>query len=154
MIINVSNYLRVPASTCRYLEWPVSNGWPADVQVPDLWARITRGNLSARIQVAILKLKIPAGQVQVDPQVNSWSALLEPLSLLLPFLGVIVVVAMWRRGWYVGCVLSVVRRVVVSSLIPKKLNKKKTYLWPKRCRHVSWALFLLLLVVEPLSVVW
>ena len=48
---------------------------------------------------------------------------LEPLSLLLPFLGVMVVVATWRRGWYVGCVLSVVRRVVVSSLIPKKINK-------------------------------
>ena len=43
---------------------------PADVQVPDLWAWITRGNLSVQIQVLILELKIPAGQVQVDPQVN------------------------------------------------------------------------------------
>ena len=51
------------------------NRLPVHMQVPDLWTWITHGNLSVRFQVLIFYLKIPAGQVQVDPQVNSWHAL-------------------------------------------------------------------------------
>ena len=43
------------------------NRLPVPMQVPDLQARITRGNLSVQIQVWILDLEIPVGQVQVNP---------------------------------------------------------------------------------------
>ena len=52
------------------------NRLPVHIQVPDLWTKITCGNLSVQFQVLIFDLKIPAGQVQVDPQVNFWHALL------------------------------------------------------------------------------
>ena len=67
--------IQVPVSTCKYLLGSVHNRLPVPMQVPDLRAWITRGNLSVQIQVWILDLKIPAGQVQVDPRVNSWRAL-------------------------------------------------------------------------------
>ena len=54
------------------------NRLPVHIQVPDLCTRITRGNLSVRFQVLIFYLKTPAGQVQVDPQVNLWRALGGP----------------------------------------------------------------------------
>jgi hypothetical protein len=47
------------------------------MQIPDLWIQITHGKISVQIQVLIFDLKIPAGQVQVDPQVNLWHALLQ-----------------------------------------------------------------------------
>ena len=68
-------YLQVPVSTCGYLLGSVHNRLPGHLQVPDLWAWITHGKLSVQIQVWIFDLKIPAGQVQVDPWVNSWRAL-------------------------------------------------------------------------------
>ena len=68
-------YLQVPVSTCGYLLGSVHDRLPVHLQVPDLWAWITCGNLSAQIQVWILNLKIPMGQVQVDLRVNSCGAL-------------------------------------------------------------------------------
>ena len=59
--------IQVPVSTCKYLLGSVHSRLPVPMQVPDLQARITHGNLSVQIQVWILDLKIPAGQVQVDP---------------------------------------------------------------------------------------
>ena len=74
--ICIRYYLQVPVSTCGYLLGSVHNRLPVHLQVPDLWARITHGKLFVQIQVWIFDLKIPAGQVQVDPRVNSWRALL------------------------------------------------------------------------------
>jgi hypothetical protein len=67
---------------CGYWQIPVATQVPVYPQVRYLQPRITRGNLSVRIQVSFFGLEIPAGQVQVDPQVNSWGAL-QPTSVLM-----------------------------------------------------------------------
>ena len=64
------------------------NRLPVHMQVPDLWTQITHGNLSVQFQVLIFDLKIPAGWVQVDPQVNLWRALL-PTHIAISYLFVV-----------------------------------------------------------------
>ena len=66
--------LWVPVSTCRIHAQ----------QVPDPWIQITHGKISVQIQVLIFDSKIPAGQVQVDPQVNSWHALSQIIYIDYP----------------------------------------------------------------------
>ena len=65
----------------------IFNRLPADMQVPDPRIRITRGKISVQIQVSVFDLKIPAGQVQVDPRVNSWRALILSLISLMGICG-------------------------------------------------------------------
>ena len=68
-------------SICKNLQRSVFNRLPVYLQVLDLLMQVIRGNLSVQIQVSIFGLKIPAGQVQVDLQVNSWHALRRSVPL-------------------------------------------------------------------------
>ena len=45
-------------------------------QVPDPLRQVTHGNLSIWLWIWIFESKIPAGQIQINPWVNSWDALL------------------------------------------------------------------------------
>ena len=50
--------------TCTYL-----------LSVDDPLRQVTRGSLSVRFGIRIFEIKIPAGRIWIDPQVNSWWAL-------------------------------------------------------------------------------
>ena len=64
------------ANTCGYLHVvPVISRWSVVLQVPDLLRQVTHGNLSVQFRIRIFEIKIPAGWIQINLQVNSWWAL-------------------------------------------------------------------------------
>ena len=112
-------------STYRYLQVSILHRWPVDMQVFNLFRWIIHGNLFVWIQVWILKNKIPAGRIWINPQINSWGALLQ------------------------GCIFS------VAGLGSFSMAKVKYIRWGKKKKYtLTFFLVLVLLSLIPLSLSW